>query len=72
MGVPSPKTASARLWGDQEVQHTILRALHHPFVRALAAGDLPRCAPAWLPLVAALKEAGQTVVQAALEGPPCP
>ncbi|KAL4419962.1 hypothetical protein ABPG75_007060 [Micractinium tetrahymenae] len=42
MGVPSPKTASARLWGDQEVQQKILGALHHPFVRALAAGELPR------------------------------
>lgn len=43
MGVPSPKTTGARLWGDQEVQHTILRALHNPFVRALGAGELPRC-----------------------------
>ncbi|PRW33704.1 family transcriptional regulator [Chlorella sorokiniana] len=42
-GTPSSSSGlSRRLWGDAQVQASVLRALHHPFVIALASGVLPR------------------------------
>ena len=41
----TPSTSSGvcqRLWSNEEVQASVMKSLHHPFVRALAAGSLPR------------------------------
>lgn len=43
-GVPSASSGlSRRLWSDDQAQASVMRALHHPFVIALASGVLPRC-----------------------------
>ncbi len=44
-GTPSSSSGlSRRLWCDDQAQASVMRALHHPFVIALASGVLPRCA----------------------------
>lgn len=46
-GVPSSSSGlSRRLWADDQAQASVMRALHHPFVIALASGVLPRWAAA--------------------------
>ncbi|PSC75207.1 thiamine biosynthetic bifunctional enzyme chloroplastic isoform D [Micractinium conductrix] len=41
-GLPTGTGTAAALWRDREVQRRVLGALHHPFVRALGSGSLPR------------------------------
>ena len=43
MGTPSTSCGVCqRLWKDEHVSTSVMKSLHHPFVRALAAGSLPR------------------------------
>ncbi|KAI7844451.1 hypothetical protein COHA_001955 [Chlorella ohadii] len=42
-GTPSSSSGLSRsLWCDDQAQASVMRALHHPFVIALASGVLPR------------------------------
>ena len=45
-GAPEGSGISRRLWEDS--LDDVYESLHHPFVRALAAGTLPKCAVAIL------------------------
>lgn len=38
----SPPTVARRLWSDAAVQEAVSKALLHPFVMALGAGQLPK------------------------------
>ena len=69
-GTPSTSCGVCQpLWNDEEVQASVMKSLQHPFVRALAAGSLPRWVP--LPPVSARLAGGGAAPACCLPRPPC-